>query len=167
MPPRRLKGWKPPALLLGLVLALVVSGTVIGHLHELGLLGLAAAELAAIVVPGVVWWLASWLLPHDEGSPWWALVPGAVLFGVGTSVLRIVTITWIAHQVSTKSDTYGALGAALALLLWAYLLGRLMTAAAVVNATLWRRNAARVGLGPSAGPGGPSVPPDGGVGTGS
>lgn len=155
VPPLRLKGWKPPALLIGLVLFSVVSGVVLAHLRDAGLLGLAVEELAGLVIPGAVWWLASWLLPHEE-SPWWALLPGAVVFAVGTAVLRLVTITWIAHQVSTKSNTYGTIGAALALLLWAYLLGRLITAAAVVNATLWRRNASRIGLDPAAG--GPSGP---------
>ena len=38
-----------------------------------------------------------------------------------------------------KTSTYGAIGFALALLLWAYLLGRLVTTSAVINETLWSR----------------------------
>ena len=53
--------------------------------------------------------------------------------------LHIVTVYWIAHEVESKTDTYGAIGAALALLLWSYLLGRLITASAVINASLWQR----------------------------
>ena len=54
-------------------------------------------------------------------------------------MLHLVTVYWIANQVEHKTDTYGAIGFALALLLWAYLFGRLITSAAVVNETLWTR----------------------------
>ena len=54
-------------------------------------------------------------------------------------MLHLVTVYWIASQMEHKTDTYGAIGFALALLLWAYLLGRLITSAAVVNETLWTR----------------------------
>ena len=50
---------------------------------------------------------------------------------------------WIASQIEHKTDTYGAIGFALALLLWAYLLGRLITSAAVINETLWTRDEER------------------------
>ena len=50
-----------------------------------------------------------------------------------------MTVFWIARG-GGKTDTYGAIGAALALLLCrSYLLGRLITASAVINATLWQR----------------------------
>jgi uncharacterized BrkB/YihY/UPF0761 family membrane protein len=48
-----------------------------------------------------------------------------------------VTVVWIANSLESKSQTYGALGAALTILLWAYLLGRLITAAAALNTVLW------------------------------
>jgi uncharacterized BrkB/YihY/UPF0761 family membrane protein len=51
-----------------------------------------------------------------------------------------VTVYWIAYVVSGKTAMYGAIGSALALLLWAYLLGRLVIVATVLNATLWYRN---------------------------
>ena len=58
---------------------------------------------------------------------------------LGLEALHLVTVYWIAPEVEHKTDTYGAIGFALALLLWAYLLGRLITSAAVVNETLWTR----------------------------
>lgn len=54
-------------------------------------------------------------------------------------MLHRVTVYSIAYEVESKTDTYGAVGAAIALLLWAYLLGRLITASAVVNAAAWQR----------------------------
>ena len=38
------------------------------------------------------------------------------------------------------SELYGALGAAASVLLWLYLIGRLVVGSAVLNATLWERN---------------------------
>ena len=96
------------------------------------------ATIASLLLPVAVWLYASMWLPHDD-APWWALLPGSVLVGIGAGVLQLVTVYWIARQVSSKSDTYGAIGTALALLLWAYLLGRIFVAAAALNAALWRR----------------------------
>ena len=58
---------------------------------------------------------------------------------IGVLGLHLVTVYWIAHEVESKTDTYGAIGAALAILLWSYLLGRLITLSAVVNASQWQR----------------------------
>jgi uncharacterized BrkB/YihY/UPF0761 family membrane protein len=140
---------KPPSMMRAAgVLVLVVTGALvviglIGQLREhsflLGLVG----TLLFLAVPCAVWVGVSWFMPHPPEVPWTAFLPGAVVFGVGMEVLHIVTVYWIAHQIESKTDTYGAIGFALALLLWAYLLGRLITSAAVVNETLWAKNVAR------------------------
>jgi uncharacterized BrkB/YihY/UPF0761 family membrane protein len=104
----------------------------------------------------VLWVFASVFLPHADDVPWTAMVPGAVVFGVGVEVLHVVTIYWISHEVDSKTETYGAIGFALALLLWAYLVGRLVTTAAVVNESLWNRYQERLAA-HRAREGGPSV----------
>ena len=68
-----------------------------------------------------------------------ALVPGAAVFAVGAELLHVFTVVWIPHSLDSKSEIYGAIGIALVLLFWAYLLGRLMTLAASLNVALWRR----------------------------
>ena len=90
------------------------------------------------VAPFSAWWWVSWRLPHRD-CPLIALAPGAVLFAVGVEVLHVVTVIWFPHTIEYKSELYGAIGVALTLLLWAYLLGRVITLAAVLNSTLWRR----------------------------
>jgi uncharacterized BrkB/YihY/UPF0761 family membrane protein len=126
----------------GLVLVLTVSFVLGLLLTDLGdrsfVIGLVAT-IAAALVPVAVWVYASMQLPHDEEAPWWALLPGSVLFGFGTLFLHVITVYWIAREVENKSDTYGAIGVSLAILLWAYLLGRLIVAGAALNAALWRR----------------------------
>ena len=90
------------------------------------------------LVPFTVALVASFYLPRQP-TRWPELVPGALFLTLGVFGLHIVTVYWIAREVESKTDTYGAIGAALALLLWSYLLGRLITASAVINATLWQR----------------------------
>jgi membrane protein len=128
------------ALVLVLMVTLAFAiALFVGRLRDdslvLGILGTALF----IAVPIVLWTFASAFLPHGADVPWTALLPGGVVFGLGTEVLHVVTIYWISHEVDSKTATYGAIGFALALLLWAYLLGRLVTTSAIVNETLWTR----------------------------
>jgi membrane protein len=84
-----------------------------------------------------LWLLVSLQLPRR--GDWRALVPGALLFGVGLEVLDVVVAYVITPWALARQGTYGALGIAAALLLGLFLVSRLAVAAAVVNATLWER----------------------------
>ena len=86
-----------------------------------------------------------------------ALLPGALLVGVGVGLLQILTFTYVVHVVTRKSALYGAIGIALALLLWTYFAGRLLTAAIAANASLWRH---RTGHEPGPGDRHSSPPPE-------
>ncbi len=97
--------------------------------------------LVTLVIPvpyAALWLFISMRLPHRD-APWRALIPGAILFGVGIEVLHVVTAYFIAPQAQSKQGTYGSLGIAAALLLGLYLFSRLAVATAVLNATLWGR----------------------------
>jgi uncharacterized BrkB/YihY/UPF0761 family membrane protein len=126
------------ARLLGLFLCLlVVSGiaqAVRGGSFGFGLL----VSLLLIVPYSGFWLLVSMRLPH-RGAPWVALVPGALLFGVGIEVIQVVAAYVIAPWSLSKQGTYGALGLAAALLVGLFAISRLMVGAAELNATLWER----------------------------
>ncbi len=97
-------------------------------------LGLALYTL----VPASVWLVcSSRLFPACPGVTWRNVLPGAIAFGAGTQVLHLVTVFWVARSMAAKSAAYGAIGAALTILVWAYLLGLLVTSAAALNAALW------------------------------
>jgi uncharacterized BrkB/YihY/UPF0761 family membrane protein len=98
----------------------------------------------------VVWLFVSTRLPHAD-APWRALLPGAVLVGVGFEVVQVGTVLFIAGKVERASATYGPLGAAFAILLWLFLISRVIVASAMLNAVLWSRRDAR-----SPGPGRPA-----------
>jgi uncharacterized BrkB/YihY/UPF0761 family membrane protein len=126
------------ARLLVLILCFfVVSGTaqaVREHSFGLGLL----LSLLLVVPYAGLWLLVSMRLPHRDAGPV-ALVPGALLFGVGIEVIHVVSAYVIAPWSLSKQGTYGALGLAAALLVGLFLISRLMVGAAVLNATLWER----------------------------
>lgn len=84
-----------------------------------------------------VWWV-SWKLPHAP-VPARALIPGALLMAIGADVLHLLTTYWIGHLVARKTHTYGSVGIALAVLLWVYILGRIIVASGGLNAALWYR----------------------------
>ena len=109
-----------------------------------------AVRIVALVlftaVPAGIWLTSSLtFFPRPAGTTWRDLLPGSLLFGVGVGILHVATVVWFAPYLDAKSQTYGAIGAAVAILVWAYLLGRVATAAPTLNAVLWRTSSRRVG----------------------
>ena len=76
-------------------------------------------------------------LPHREVR-WPALVPGAVLFGIGLLLVNVFNVYVTTRLVEGRADTYGALGIATALLLSLVIVGRLIVVSAELNALLAR-----------------------------
>jgi uncharacterized BrkB/YihY/UPF0761 family membrane protein len=98
------------------------------------------ATLFAFVFYAALWLLVSVRLPH-HGTHWTALIPGALLFGVGIELLQVVIAYFITPYAIAKQGTYGALGVAAALLVALFMISRLVVGAAVLNATLSERSA--------------------------
>ncbi len=135
--PRRKPSPWSPLILVGFVTALFGFGDLTSWIGSQSLGLRILAFFMTIVISAGAWFLASWLLPRDDCALW-ALLPGALIVGVGVGLLQILTITYVVHVVTRKSALYGAIGIALALLLWTYFAGRLLTAAISANASLWR-----------------------------
>ena len=128
----------------GLIALAMLASAGVGWLRaQSAVLGIAAM-VVSVLVPFGLWMLVTWWLPRAV-CPWWALVPGAAVLAIGTQVLHATTVYWFSYQIESKSETYGSIGASLALLLWAYLLGRIITASAAVNAAFWYRSEERNG----------------------
>jgi uncharacterized BrkB/YihY/UPF0761 family membrane protein len=79
---------------------------------------------------------AMWLLPHRARHPR-ELLPGAALFAGGNQLVQVAVLFYFAPELSERQETYGAFGAAATMLVWLYVLSRLATAAAFLNATIW------------------------------
>jgi uncharacterized BrkB/YihY/UPF0761 family membrane protein len=92
--------------------------------------------IADVLVYAAVWWGLSTRFPHRD-APWTALIPGAILFGVGVQVLHLVSVYYLAARLTSQSLLYGTLGVAAALLLGLYFIGRLMIFSAQLNEAIW------------------------------
>jgi uncharacterized BrkB/YihY/UPF0761 family membrane protein len=138
-PVRRGSGYLQTALVtavaMGGVLVLVVLCSWLRK-HSPGI-GIVVA-VAVVLIWTSTWWGISTLLPHPP-LPWWGLLPGAALVGVGTEIMHLVVIFYLAPKVTSSAALYGSLGAAATLLLGAYLVSRLMLASSSLNATLHAR----------------------------
>ena len=127
----------PAALLLVAgVIGFAAIWAVVGVARSrLGLAGVIVSFVA--IVPFFLAWLGiSVLLPHDS-APWTALIPGAVLVAVGAQVLHLGTALFVAGRLERASATYGSFGVAFTILVWLFLLSRLLVGSAMLNATLW------------------------------
>jgi uncharacterized BrkB/YihY/UPF0761 family membrane protein len=140
LPPAAAKGSVAAALgFVGFALA-GVAVTLVGGWARDRSPGLGVTVRLAIVVAYALLWLAaSARLPRPPGVPWSALVPGALLFATGAQLLHLVTVFYLVGKLESSSELYGALGGAAAVLLWLFLIGRVVVGSAVLNATLWER----------------------------
>ncbi|HEY8060916.1 MAG TPA: YhjD/YihY/BrkB family envelope integrity protein [Acidimicrobiales bacterium] len=96
--------------------------------------GLTITFASIAVFLGVTWLALRWLPgPEVEARE---LLPGAILLAVGLDAMHLVSTLYLPHRLERASETYGALGTAIVLLLWLYLFGRLIVAGGVLNATM-------------------------------
>jgi uncharacterized BrkB/YihY/UPF0761 family membrane protein len=129
---------KATAVLIAILLGLVVLAALASVIRDASPgPGIAATGSLFIAFAGA-YWLTAWLSPHGN-APLLALLPGAILFGAGIQAMHIVSVVYLGPKVASSSQLYGALGAAAVLLLWLYLLSRLLVASAVLNAAMWTR----------------------------
>jgi uncharacterized BrkB/YihY/UPF0761 family membrane protein len=122
----------------GLFLMVAAAGAGLAWLREaLGLLGILGVLVTIAFETGVAV-LVMWLLPR-RAERWQELVPGALLVSVGTQLVSVAVVFYFAPRIGRYSELYGALGTAAVLLVWLYVLARLITSGAFLNATLWER----------------------------
>ncbi len=96
--------------------------------------GLLITFAVVLVFVGLSWLALRWL-PGPGATPL-EVLPGAALLAVGLQALHLVATLYLPSRIERASDTYGTLGTAIVLLLWLYLIGRLIMAGAVLNATM-------------------------------
>ncbi len=122
----------------GLVLTVAFASAGLAWLRaELGLLGILGIGFT-IAFQSAVAVLVMWYLPR-RAERWQELLPGAVLIAVGSQLLSLAVVYYFAPKIGRSSELYGTLGTASVLLIWLYLVARLLTSGAFLNATLWER----------------------------
>jgi uncharacterized BrkB/YihY/UPF0761 family membrane protein len=120
------------------VLALAASALATFLRERSGLVG----GLVTVIVLWALYFLIalrlSEVMPHRD-VPRRALVPGAALMALGVQGLHLFTAYYLAGRAERATSVYGAIGAALVILLWLFILGRLVMGGAVLNAELAAR----------------------------
>jgi hypothetical protein len=127
----------PAGVLLFAAALLLQLGAVeiVGWIRRGDQFGGIAALLVFLVLGGGAWLAVSTQLPHRDVG-WTALVPGALMFGVGLLFINVFNVYVTTRLVQGRADTYGALGIAAALLFSLVLVGRLVVGSAELNASL-------------------------------
>jgi uncharacterized BrkB/YihY/UPF0761 family membrane protein len=85
--------------------------------------------LASVLFAIVAIWIMSFL-PHG-GRPWTVVVPGALGFTLGIRLLSLATAIYFVPKLGRIDDLYGAMGIAVVILLWLYVIARLFVGRAV------------------------------------
>ncbi|HEX6786454.1 MAG TPA: YhjD/YihY/BrkB family envelope integrity protein, partial [Acidimicrobiales bacterium] len=128
------------ALLIVSVLGALILAQLVSKLQDRSFPAWVFATSVFMLIPAGLWLLASLkVFPHPRDVSWQDMLPGALLVGVGIEALHVFTVVYISHSFERKSETYGAIGGSLSLLLWAYVVGRILAASPVINAVVWRR----------------------------
>jgi uncharacterized BrkB/YihY/UPF0761 family membrane protein len=121
------------------VVATVLAAEIAGWARRRDQLGSLVAVLVYILLMGGAWLAVSMQLPHRH-TRWPALLPGALLFGVGLLFVNVFNVYVTTRLVEDRANTYGALGVATALLFSLVLVGRVMVVSAELNAAIDERH---------------------------
>lgn len=127
----------------GLFLVAAAGGLALGWLREAIGLGALAGVIGALALQTFIAVVVMRLLPN-RAERWQDLLPGALLLAVGTELVQVAVVFYFAPKLERSSELYGVLGVSAVLLVWLYILARLATGAAFLNATLWERRYARM-----------------------
>jgi membrane protein len=140
--PVRQRGQQLVALVaLGLLALLgTAAGGMVGWVTQLDLLGISEVVAPALTfvvgfVLDVTLFLAAYrLFATSDGPGWRVLLPGAVLAGTGWALLKLLGSTYVASQVDSSRNVYGALAGVIGMMLLLYLAGRLYVYGAELSA---------------------------------
>jgi len=103
--------------------------------------GVLAPVLTLAPLTGLWLWV-SLQLPHRD-APWKALLPGALLVGVGFEVLHALVLNFGVHKLEKSKSLYGGVGATTTLIFFIYLLATLVVTAPVLNSSLYQEQLSR------------------------
>jgi uncharacterized BrkB/YihY/UPF0761 family membrane protein len=126
----------------GLFLVAFAASSGVAWLREqIGAEALLGSLLSATLMIAVAL-LAMSFLPHGDAHLR-DLLPGAVLVGVGYQVITVAVLFYFAPRLGRAEETYGAFGTAATMLVWLYVLARLVVGGAFLNAVVYDRRAAK------------------------
>jgi membrane protein len=105
--------------------------------------GVIAPVLTFAPLTGLWLWV-SLQLPHRD-APWKALLPGALLVGIGFPVLHGLVLSFLVPKLEKSTSLYGSLGATTTVIFFIYLLATLVVTAPILNSSLYQELSRRAG----------------------
>ena len=131
---------KAMAALIGVIFASIVANLLVNMIREAGGLAVGTVLFVAIAVMfTVAWFLIMLTLPRNTTDPG-ALIPGALVFGIGYSGLQWFMQYYLPARVERTSDTLGQMSTTVAILGNFFFIGRLMTASFVCTAVVYEHH---------------------------
>ncbi len=137
-PARFTRSWLASAAFSGLAVVLLGTPVLLQRLYAGPFIVDLLVWIATPLLLGPAFAYGFDWLPHPDGPPWTAFLPGGWLLAFGLQFMRIATAVYFAGRLERVNDLYGALGIATVIMLWLFLIGRLVVAAMAVNAERWR-----------------------------
>jgi membrane protein len=128
-----LHGLTGMGLLLASVLVLSVLVAAVRPLPA----GVLVAPVLRTVVAAAIWLVLQDLL-LSRRVPMRALLPGAVVAGIGQTVISIYTSAWMPRVIAHNADRYGVIGVTFAMVSWLIVIGFALVAFAAIAAELGR-----------------------------
>ena len=133
---------EPPPKPKPLQMSLAFTGTVCAFLAVIALTWWVRDDWPGILAPVVtvgplaaLWLWVSLHLPHRD-TPWQALLPGALLVGIGFQVLHEAIGYLLVPKLEKSTSLYGSLGATTTLLFFMYMTALLVVTSPVLNSSL-------------------------------
>ena len=142
VPPRRIRRPLHAIVLFnGLFLLAFAASSGVAWLRErIGAEALLGSLLSAALMIGIAM-VAMWFLPHGEAGIR-DLIPGALMIAIGYQLITVAVLFYFAPRLGRAEETYGAFGTAATMLVWLYVLARLVIGGAFLNMVLYRRRSA-------------------------
>jgi len=116
----------------GAWIALIGFAALVSQLDHAVPGGFLATFVLSAIATAAVWFVVCWRLP-DRRRDWLDLLPGCLAFGVGLSILRIVSRVYLPARFEKSSQLYGSLGVAAVMLAWLLIIGNLIVGSALIN----------------------------------
>jgi membrane protein len=139
MPPLGIRGFGYGVLAATVLVAEVTALLLVAPLLAEVPGAVLVTALVRIVPSILVWWPVQRLLVGGHLG-WRALLPGAVVAGVGQAVVMAAAGLYVPDQVASQSARFGLIGVAFVLVSWLVALGLLLVLGAVLGAELGARS---------------------------
>ena len=134
-PPPKANPLKASLVFTGMLCAAIATIGLGSWFADVAWHGLMSAALTIAPLAGLWLWV-SLQLPHRD-APWRALLPGAVLIGIGVPLLSGLVDAFLVDELEKSTSMYGSLGATATLIFFIYLLGILIVGSPILNHSLY------------------------------